>query len=55
MENIPLKKQRRHQTRQKRRRSETIEKIWLEREVQNLEEPLNALVAISMASTVGSC
>jgi serine/threonine-protein kinase RIO1 len=39
MENMPLKQKRGHQSRQKKR-SETIENIWLEREVQNLEEPI---------------
>ena len=36
---MPLKQKRGHQSRQKKR-SETIENIWLEREVQNLEEPI---------------
>ena len=40
---------------QLKKKSETIEKIQLEREVQNLEKTNNAPMAISLESTVGSC
>jgi hypothetical protein len=54
MENIPLKQQRGYHIRQKKKRTETIEEIWLERGAE-FRGANNASMAISMTSTVRSC